>query len=322
MAKVSGGVFTSFVLRDRPRSGTDRHAISSFAETCRCSPTSAPLGASLLAALCALSLGVSAQTPATDKLVDAQELLGRFKDANSRVPVIVLLHGDGPVLREADWDNAAKLGKLHTANHRAQEAVLQVLQPNEYKLRHRFDNIAGFSCELNWAALEKLQRHPQVRLIEPVQEHQAHGAQGIPLINGMNARALFDGTGISIAVVDTGVDTLHPRLGGAPFPNTKVIGGYDFGNNDGQPTPQGRAHGTACAGIVAGDLGTVGNYIGGGAVADHQSRGGPHGQSGRHPVHGQRTPTASAVTAARSRAIAAAPCPASPPSPSRPPEPT
>ncbi|MCK5171865.1 MAG: S8 family serine peptidase, partial [Planctomycetes bacterium] len=62
---------------------------------------------------------------------------------------------------------------------------------------------------------------------------------------------------------DTGVDYTHPRLGGGEFPNDKVIGGYDTAEDDGDPMGVGSAHGTACAGIAAGDLGTVGDYIGG-----------------------------------------------------------
>jgi len=67
---------------------------------------------------------------------------------------------------------------------------------------------------------------------------------------------------LAIAICDTGIDYTHPKLGNGGFPNSKVIGGYDFGDNDSNPMdPDG--HGTACAGIAAGDLGTVGNYIGG-----------------------------------------------------------
>ncbi|MEI6914085.1 MAG: S8 family serine peptidase, partial [Armatimonadota bacterium] len=63
---------------------------------------------------------------------------------------------------------------------------------------------------------------------------------------------------------DTGIDYNHARLGGGGFPNSKVLGGYDFGDGDSDPIPNGgQAHGTACSGIAAGDLGTVGDYIGG-----------------------------------------------------------
>jgi hypothetical protein len=51
-------------------------------------------------------------------------------------------------------------------------------------------------------------------------------------------------------------------LGGGGFPNAKVIGGYDTGQNENDPM-DGNGHGTACAGIAAGDLAEVGDYIGG-----------------------------------------------------------
>ena len=116
-------------------------------------------------------------------------------------------------------------------------------------------------------ALEKLLNHPQVESIEPVQEMHAHLAQGIPLMNALATRSTYDGSGIAIAICDTGIDYNHPRLGGGGFPNSKVIGGYDFGDSDADPIPNTQAHGTCCAGIAAGDLGTVGDYIGGVAPA-------------------------------------------------------
>lgn len=50
---------------------------------------------------------------------------------------------------------------------------------------------------------------------------------------------------VIVAIIDDGVDTSHPDLRIAP-------GGYDFGNNDSNPSPVGtNGHGTGCAGIVA-----------------------------------------------------------------------
>jgi minor extracellular serine protease Vpr len=61
----------------------------------------------------------------------------------------------------------------------------------------------------------------------------------------------FDGTGIKIAVIDTGVDYNHPDLFG--FGNDgKVIGGYDFVDNDNSPIDT-NGHGTEVAGIIAAD---------------------------------------------------------------------
>ncbi|KAI9596528.1 hypothetical protein BDF19DRAFT_342295, partial [Syncephalis fuscata] len=36
------------------------------------------------------------------------------------------------------------------------------------------------------------------------------------------------GKGVKIAIIDSGVDYLHPALGGAFGPNHKVAFGYDF----------------------------------------------------------------------------------------------
>lgn len=50
---------------------------------------------------------------------------------------------------------------------------------------------------------------------------------------------------IIVAIVDTGVDTGHPEFSG------RVVAGYDFVNNDSDPTDD-NGHGTCCAGITLG----------------------------------------------------------------------
>ena len=76
----------------------------------------------------------------------------------------------------------------------------------------------------------------------------------------------INGDGVLVAVIDTGVNYDHPDLknrmwdGGEEFPNH----GFDFAADDNDPRDEGEAgigHGTACAGIVAGD-GTSGRQTG------------------------------------------------------------
>jgi len=72
----------------------------------------------------------------------------------------------------------------------------------------------------------------------------------IPRIDGI------DGTGIIVAVIDTGVDFNHPDLLGWG-PDGKVIGGYNFIHEDKLPLDT-NGHGTQVTGIIAADGQVVG----------------------------------------------------------------
>jgi subtilisin family serine protease len=200
------------------------------------------------------------------KLIEANDILKPLNAGEQRVRVQVLL-ANPEEAANPDWTDRAALVRVHEAVKQRQDRLLARLPAGEYKVRHRFENFAGFSAEITRGVLERLLNDPDVVSIEPVREVRVHLAQGIPLINGMVYRSTYNGAGVAAAVVDSGVDYTHPRLGGGGFPNSKVLGGYNIGDNNADPKPNGVAHGTSCAGILAGDLGTVGDYIGGVAPA-------------------------------------------------------
>ena len=66
----------------------------------------------------------------------------------------------------------------------------------------------------------------------------------------------IDGTGIKIAVIDTGVDFNHPDLFGWG-PDGKVVGGYNFIQED-EPPLDTNGHGTQVAGVIAADGQAIG----------------------------------------------------------------
>ena len=66
----------------------------------------------------------------------------------------------------------------------------------------------------------------------------------------------LDGSGIKVAVIDTGVDFNHPDLLGWG-PEGKVIGGYNFIQTNQLPMDK-NGHGTKVAGIIAADGNTLG----------------------------------------------------------------
>jgi subtilisin family serine protease len=58
------------------------------------------------------------------------------------------------------------------------------------------------------------------------------------------------GQGVTVAVIDTGIDYTHPNLGGGFGPGHKVKGGHDFVDNDDDPMDT-FGHGTNVAGTIA-----------------------------------------------------------------------
>ncbi|MFC1926357.1 S8 family serine peptidase [Chloroflexota bacterium] len=124
-------------------------------------------------------------------------------------------------------------------------------QKQEYT--HVFNGIAG---SVKMKDVSKLADLPQVEAVYLDYEVQISLSESVPLIGAPDVWALDDpqvkGQGIEVAIIDTGIDYMHPDLGGGFGPGFKVIGGYDFFNNDADPMDD-HGHGTHVAGIVAAD---------------------------------------------------------------------
>lgn len=73
------------------------------------------------------------------------------------------------------------------------------------------------------------------------------------LTRASQARGAFgvSGKGMTVAVIDTGVNYHHEAFGGGLGPGFKVEGGWDFGDNDADPDATSWQHGTAVTGILA-----------------------------------------------------------------------
>lgn len=59
----------------------------------------------------------------------------------------------------------------------------------------------------------------------------------------------FDGSGVLVGIIDTGIDYRHEALGNGFGPEFRIAGGYDFVNNDTDPIDD-FGHGTHVAGII------------------------------------------------------------------------
>jgi subtilisin/minor extracellular protease Epr len=125
-------------------------------------------------------------------------------------------------------------------------------------ITYSYTIINAIAAKLPEPAIENIQKNPRVTYVEMDGEVHTledtlpwgvdridaelvwNGAEdGCDVIVGRNA-----GTGVNVAILDTGIDYNHPDL------NDNYMGGYDFANGDSDPMDD-NGHGTHCAGILA-----------------------------------------------------------------------
>jgi len=203
------------------------------------------------------------------KIVDPDSVLRGFAEGGAEVHVIVDLQRPKGARDIGSLQELSSRQRLRNIMRAVQEETSQGLDNQDVRITNRFSYMPGFSASVTLRGLCDLIAAVTVTSIEPDLILRAHLAQGIPLINASTVRSTYDGQGLAIAICDTGIDYNHPRLGNGGFPNSKVIGGYDFGGSvedpddeDDDPLDE-QGHGTSCAGIAAGDLPGQGDYSGG-----------------------------------------------------------
>lgn len=117
--------------------------------------------------------------------------------------------------------------------------------------------LSGVAMTIKMRDWNRLERMPQVAAVYPDYQMRAVLDDSVPLIGAPQVWQMTDanghavtGQGIRVAIIDTGVDYTHPDLGGCYGSACRVIGGYDFVDNDADPMDL-NGHGTHVAGIVA-----------------------------------------------------------------------
>jgi len=124
-------------------------------------------------------------------------------------------------------------------------------------VHHSFQIVPAIAVTLPEQALAALAANPAIDEIEPDVEVQAHATEydsvwGVTKIGCVSVHAgsysgaskAVLGTGVKVAVCDTGVDYTHPELA------SRYKGGYDYQNSDADPRDD-NGHGTHVAGTIA-----------------------------------------------------------------------
>ncbi|MBK8901825.1 MAG: S8 family serine peptidase [Anaerolineaceae bacterium] len=136
------------------------------------------------------------------------------------------------------------------------------------------------------AVLADLAANPDVVSIKPVADYEMDLSETVPYIGATTVQNMgYDGTGIRVAVLDSGIDYYHAALGGSgdpndyanddpsvvepgTFPTAKVVGGFDFVGSTWPNTAEAPDPDPLDDGPAAGHGTHVGHIIGGiGGVA-------------------------------------------------------
>lgn len=216
------------------------------------------LGALLcgLALGCAAAEGPTGSSPAARSSKVSDEVRSSLDSAGS-VRVIV-------TLREPDT-RAVSQGAREDQIAAIQEGVLAGLSSADFQLTHKWERVSAVAGEVTRGGLAKLEAHADVRLVGPDVTLRAFAAQSVPLIRAIEAHNLgFTGKGVTVAVIDTGIDSDHQDLFDAIVDQQCFCASCCPNGSSRQSGPGGaeddQGHGTNVTGIInsAGRVAPVG----------------------------------------------------------------
>jgi len=118
---------------------------------------------------------------------------------------------------------------------------------------HKLAN--AYSATVETKKIKKIAKDPNVDKVYPDFKVNAYLHESVPLIGANTLWSSYDGEGITVAVLDTGVDSNHPDLKNKVVDQVSFIASENPDDNFG--------HGTHVAGIIAGSgTSSGGGYIG------------------------------------------------------------
>ncbi|MCV6637248.1 S8 family serine peptidase [Candidatus Albibeggiatoa sp. nov. NOAA] len=135
--------------------------------------------------------------------------------------------------------------------------ALAHLDDNQFKLSTQYDYIAALVADIDKEALAILQQHPKVGVIQLSPKGQASLTTSIPLINADDVHSLsptsYTGDGISVAVLDSGIDTDHSDFSDGAIVDEKCFvnaGCPPSNTSESNSAEDNYGHGTHVSGII------------------------------------------------------------------------
>lgn len=209
--------------------------------------------ATLFLAAVAAGLAGSARGPVA-RTAEAGSDLHAALQMRPRVNVIVKL-------REPNIP-VSSLSRRIEAVRATQDGVLLGLETDDFRPSYRWSAISGLAGSLTQDGLAKLLRDPDVERVDLDVSGTAGLAESVPLVHGDQAHDMgITGKGVTVAVLDTGIDSDHPDLKDAITAQqcfcTNAAGAGCCPNGSTQQSGKGAAeddqgHGTNVSGIIVG----------------------------------------------------------------------
>lgn len=272
-----------------------------------------------LGALKALGLGLVACTgsaPERPSELDA-ETAALEQQAGVALELYVLLEGPSaleslPAGLDPRSPEAAALVRAHVATlDKAQRALGEAIERDGGKVVARFARLGNaLQVQAPRTLAQRIERMPGVRLVERVPLLHRQLASAVPVMGApqvWDRAASVTGQGVTIGIIDSGIDYTHADFGGAgtpadyaandpeilevgSFPTSKVVGGWDFVGDAydpsaGQSSPQPDPDPLDCARIVGEQIsGGHGSHVAGiaagsGVLGDGSTFAGPYDAS-------------------------------------------
>jgi subtilisin-like proprotein convertase family protein len=203
--------------------------------------------------LCASASGASFVS-AADAPSATPSLLRELNRGAETVAIVVGIKDGTPsphaLLANPDRDGEPERRGIRLA---AQRRLADEFTPSRLAVKNYYESFSMLAGTATREAAISLASHPEVAWVDL--DREARRFQTIPQASQTLIRSdQVNSAGIRgvrqvVVVIDTGVDYLVQALGGAPFPNQKVIGGNDFGDKDADPQDC-DGHGTSIAATI------------------------------------------------------------------------
>jgi hypothetical protein len=133
-----------------------------------------------------------------------------------------------------------------------QQLSAQLKSDQNYKIsRDYYRVLNGAALKCNRVMIDKIRTLPMVKYVDMDSEVKVNLKESVHQIRAdiVQDSLKYTGKGVLVGEIDTGIDYNNPVLGSGFGPAFRVIGGYDFVNNDSDPMDD-NGHGTHVAGII------------------------------------------------------------------------